>query len=499
MRRQSTRLFLAGISLLFGMAFETVAQESKVTTSLVSEVSENAVDVSAKRLAAGPIHVKLQDGQLRYLRVGDKEVVRRIYFAVRDGNWATAMPRYTKMMVDDQKDHFTVEMAAECKMGKVDFSWTGKIIGSADGKIVFSAEGTPNADFDSNRIGLCVLFGTPSLAEQEFETDGTTPARGKFPTLVSPTHVADQFHKIQYTTASGLHVAVASEGAIFDMEDQRNWCDSSWKAFAPLPYAYKHVGKSDVKAQTITLTVTGVTPDNSRATPLDPARLEIGSDVPGAIIPTLVPPGSMTRSHEFTDISFKHDAFKTAPQIQWASIPTTHLPDDDTVIENLPAIADQAKTIHSFNPTAELRVGPIGFVSKGEDPRASQPIAAMWIVGMTHSLALGGVKEAEFNLKADMSTAAMDAVRPYANWRLVNVSTSSRHVLAFGCTNDHEKVVFLVNKIPHVSHAELGLSPTAVKVLHVAPGAKEQSAEVAVGGLKVELAPYEVIRVTIGK
>src|SRR6202035_2486754 len=121
-------------------------------------------DLSAHALQAGPIRLKLQDGQLRYLRVGDKEIVRRIYFGVRDGNWATAMPTYTLMKIDNAGDHFTIQMAADCRMGAVDFSWTGSIVGTADGKITFHAEGTPNASFDSNRIGLCVLYGTPSLA-----------------------------------------------------------------------------------------------------------------------------------------------------------------------------------------------------------------------------------------------------------------------------------------------------------------------------------------------
>ena len=491
--------FLVGVVL----AGATIgrAQESSLRRIMMSEVSSNAVDLSAQSLSAGPVHVKLQDGQLRYLRVGDKEIVRRIYFGVRDGNWATAMPTYTKMKVQKEKDHFTVEMAAQCKMGKVDYSWTGKITGSADGKITFYAEGTPHADFDSNRIGLCVLFGTPSLARQEFETDGTTPAKGTFPPLVSPTHVADQFHKLHYTTANGLTVAVASEGAIFDMEDQRNWGDSSWKAFAPLPYAYKHVPQGDVKAQTITVTVAGVNISNSQASPQEPVRLELGSEAAGAKIPTLAS-GSMAKAHEFTDISFNHDAFKTPPKIQWSYIPTTHLPDDDTVIENLPAIADQAKTIHSFNPTAELLVGPIGFIAKGEDPRANQPIAAAWIAGMMNSLARGGVKEAHFDLKGDISAAALDAIRPYANWSIMNVDTTPRdstRILAFGCMNERERVVFIVNETPHPAHAELNLSPTKITVLYVAPGAKDQATELPADGLKLELTPYEVIRVTIAR
>src|SRR5258708_1292060 len=52
-------------------------------------------------LHAGPISLKFEDGELRYLYVGQKEIVRRVYFAVRDGSWNTAMPRFTNVAVDD--------------------------------------------------------------------------------------------------------------------------------------------------------------------------------------------------------------------------------------------------------------------------------------------------------------------------------------------------------------------------------------------------------------
>src|SRR5665213_617492 len=207
---------------------------------------------SGQVLHAGPIRVKFADGQLRYLRVGDKEIIRRIYFGVRDGNWNTAPPVYSKMDVEKADDHFTIHLAADCRLGDVDYSWTGTIIGAADGKITFQAEGVAARDFDSNRIGLCVLYGKESLAGTDFQTDGVV-GNGQFPNLVSPTHLADGFHVLKYATADGLKVSCGVEGAIFDMEDQRNWGDSSWKAFAPLPYAYKHVGKGDRKSQTVTL------------------------------------------------------------------------------------------------------------------------------------------------------------------------------------------------------------------------------------------------------
>ncbi len=40
----------------------------------------------ARTLRAGPLSVDFEFGELRYVRLGDREVVRRIYVAVRDRN-----------------------------------------------------------------------------------------------------------------------------------------------------------------------------------------------------------------------------------------------------------------------------------------------------------------------------------------------------------------------------------------------------------------------------
>ncbi len=259
-------------SLLLFLAASAIARQAsceKVVMTNQPPADSSPNQTAGQWLHAGPIRLKLEDGQIRYLRVGDKEIIRRVYFAVRDGNWATAMPTQHVEITEKAADHFSARVTAECKLKAVDYSWAGTITGAADGKITFTAEGSANADFESNRIGLCVLFGAGSLVGQSFETDGK-PTRGEFPALVSPTLVGEQFHSLRYTTAEGLAVSVSLEGATFDMEDQRNWGDSSWKAYAPLPYAYKSIGKGDKKSETVTISVSGST--DAKASAQDPVR-----------------------------------------------------------------------------------------------------------------------------------------------------------------------------------------------------------------------------------
>ncbi|HZK80105.1 MAG TPA: hypothetical protein VFC46_03540 [Humisphaera sp.] len=449
---------------------------------------------SGQVLHAGPVRVKFADGQLRYIRVGDKEIIRRIYFGVRDGNWNTAPPVYSKMDVEKADDHFTIHLAADCRLGDVDYSWTGTIIGAADGKITFQAEGVAARDFDSNRIGLCVLYGKESLAGTDFQTDGVV-GNGQFPNLVSPTHLADGFHVLKYATADGLKVSCGVEGAIFDMEDQRNWGDSSWKAFAPLPYAYKHVGKGDRKSQTVTLTVSGAT--DAKAIPQDPVHVKIGGPVEGAKLPSFTASPSATKG-DFSAINFNHAKFADKKQINWECIPTTHLPDDDTIMENVPAVAAQAKTIRSFNANCKIVVGPIHIPGKKND----EPIATAWGVAMVKSLALGGVDEADFAL-GHAAMTALETIRPYERRKLLNVETQPRdshHLYAFAAENEQGVGLFLVNRTAHPCHVEIdGIGAKQLKVLLVGSEAAEQTLPIVGGTTKIQIGPYGVFRITIAK
>ena len=222
-------------------------------------------------------------------------------------------------------------------------------------------------------------------------------------------------------------------------------------------------------------------------------------------MPTLVAAGSIAKPLDFTAISFNHEAFKGKESISWSYIPTTHLPDNDTIMENLPAIADQARTIKSIGPICpHMSVGPIGLNAKGDDPRSGQPIAAAWAVGMVGALGHGHVDEAAFDLPGELPAAALDALRPFANWQLMDVETVPRHsahMLAFGCFDGKEKIVFLVNKTAHPWHAELVLSSDGSESVARRPRApKEQVAvEIAGGWIEVGSGAYEVCRVRFAR
>ena len=44
-------------------------------------------------LCSGPLRMVYEAGELRYVKLGDLEIVRRIYVTLRDENWGTLVPR----------------------------------------------------------------------------------------------------------------------------------------------------------------------------------------------------------------------------------------------------------------------------------------------------------------------------------------------------------------------------------------------------------------------
>src|SRR5437773_4046625 len=80
-------------------------------------------------LRAGPLSLIYQDGDLRYVKLGEREVIRRIYAAVRDRNWGTIPARLQNVKVDARAGSFQIRYDAEHKERGIHFVWRGEITG----------------------------------------------------------------------------------------------------------------------------------------------------------------------------------------------------------------------------------------------------------------------------------------------------------------------------------------------------------------------------------
>ena len=86
-------------------------------------------------LRAGPLSLVYEAGYLRYLRLGDGEILRRIYVAIRDRNWGTAPDELSNVEMEIGVDSFRIRYDVSNRLHDVDFAWQGEITGKADGTI----------------------------------------------------------------------------------------------------------------------------------------------------------------------------------------------------------------------------------------------------------------------------------------------------------------------------------------------------------------------------
>jgi D-apionolactonase len=214
------------------------------------------------KLWAGPLSLIFEEGGLRYLRVGHREVVRGIYAAVRDRNWETVAPRFSALTIQTSTDCFDISFEAEHIENEIDFWWKGQIAGQSNGTIVFTFDGLARSTFLRNRIGFCVLHpaqecaGAPCLIER---ADGSR-VPSQFPKPISsqqPVPGLEDMLAISYPVTPGLDVRLAFTGDLFETEDQRNWTDASFKTFCtplrlPRPVEIQQ-GTSIVQSVTLTL------------------------------------------------------------------------------------------------------------------------------------------------------------------------------------------------------------------------------------------------------
>ncbi len=209
-------------------------------------------------LYAGPLSLIFEGGDLRYIRLGDHEILRRVYVAIRDQNWETILPQLSNIQIESWGDTFRITYDVENKQADVHFFWKGTIVGSVDGTITFTMDGEVLSTFRRNRIGFCVLHpmacaGLPCRVEK---VDGTLE-EGAFPKDISPHQPFMDMRAISHKVTPDVWTEVRFDGDIFEMEDQRNWTDASYKTYctplaAPFPVEVKPGAKI---SQSITLTL----------------------------------------------------------------------------------------------------------------------------------------------------------------------------------------------------------------------------------------------------
>ncbi|NLG19363.1 MAG: hypothetical protein GX556_18740 [Fibrobacter sp.] len=210
-------------------------------------------------LKAGPLSLFYNDGMIRSIRFGEHEIVRRVYMALRDQYWNTIPFQITPVVSLIEDSSFEISFEALHKKREIHFKWIGRVTGDPDGNIRFEMKGEALCEFQHNRIGLCVLHPLELCAGRSctIEKVNGDIVEKTFPVFISPFQPFTDLRSISYGVPPAAKTVIRFEGDTFEMEDQRNWTDASFKTYSthhsiPIPAS---VEKGTVIEQSVTISL----------------------------------------------------------------------------------------------------------------------------------------------------------------------------------------------------------------------------------------------------
>jgi hypothetical protein len=205
-------------------------------------------------LKAGALTADLVAGGLRTIRYQGREVLRAIAYVVRDKDWGTFNPAISDFSCQQDGNQFTVTFRARCinrELGQ-ELAYETRITGNANGMVTFEVTAEPRTPFLTARCGFAVLHplegivGQPAIIEH---VDGSRE-QAAFPDLIAPLQPFKEIRAIEHAVAPGVTARCLMTGDVFEMEDQRNWSDASYKTYVrPLALPWPYVMDSGVRNQ----------------------------------------------------------------------------------------------------------------------------------------------------------------------------------------------------------------------------------------------------------
>ena len=212
-------------------------------------------------LNAGNLTVIYEEGNLRYITFNGKEIVRKIYPAVRGQAWLTATPEITNEVIEEKPDSFDISYNCRYRLNDIDFNAVFQITGSTDGRITFEMKGEALSTFLKNRIGFCILHPIVGCAGEEcriIRSDGNEEVKS-FPVYIDPGNPFLDISSMAWKVSDLSDAVLTFYGDVFETEDQRNWTDASFKTYStPIKIPYPaQIEKGTHINQKIELIITG--------------------------------------------------------------------------------------------------------------------------------------------------------------------------------------------------------------------------------------------------
>lgn len=214
-----------------------------------------------RHLTLGRTSLLLAEGDLRRISFDGVEVLRRVSYPVRDTSWGTWPTETTEERLDCTGGRLVFLRRFQGRGGVFNGSFRAEGHEDADGlTLTLTLELDAATALPTNRAGFTLLHPLAGVSGEDLtvtHADGTVRAT-RFPRTISPSQPVFSIAGLRHVVR-GVMVDLRMEGEVFEMEDQRNWSDASYKTYCrplSLPWGYPLGGGHPVR-QVIRLHVTG--------------------------------------------------------------------------------------------------------------------------------------------------------------------------------------------------------------------------------------------------
>jgi hypothetical protein len=198
----------------------------------------------ARTLAAGALSVTLAPGGLGAIRWNGAEVLRAAQALVRDTDWGTWPEEDLHEDVEEHRTGFRLSRRFALAQRRISARMTiAAEVTATGGMLDLHLTLSATQAIATNRAGFVVLHPA-AFSGAPLTVTGPDPAQapiaGQFPRRISPAQPYRDITGLGWSVGP-VRAELSFEGEIFEMEDQRNWSDGSFKTYCrplsrPWPY-----------------------------------------------------------------------------------------------------------------------------------------------------------------------------------------------------------------------------------------------------------------------
>jgi D-apionolactonase len=203
--------------------------------------------------SCGNWSVKLRDDELAEISYSGQLILRSVRALIRDQDWNT--PSINVEEVTQSENQLAIRISSSA-FGAM---FTGKITFSVIADVAeIEMSLVSSSDYLANRIGLNLLH-PPALAGTKLSVlhSNKEIKESVFPIKISPNQPVMDISGLSWRQGS-LDVNLALTGDVFEMEDQRNWTDASYKTYSrplSLPFPYPVASGESISQKLVILVI----------------------------------------------------------------------------------------------------------------------------------------------------------------------------------------------------------------------------------------------------